>query len=261
MPPISKKITFGMVREIPKDAEEKRVIPFILSTSTRDRHNTILNQGNWLLENYRKNPIVGYMHNLYGDMCNPPDPDDVIAKSPDIGVVEMAGVVSLQANPVFETADINLKSDKIFRKLLFGSLSAASVGFLEVGNGQYGMNDEAEGRDNETFYFAGQELLEWSVVNIPSNPDGVKRSMRDQTAAAIAYAHRALGGKFRLSQIEEMRVRDVLDLLDGKDIEIRETDPERVRMMLREVEARKAADEIIDEQIARFKTPFGAPRG
>lgn len=249
----NKRITFGHVRDIPKDAEEKRTIPFILSTPTRDRHRTVLNQDNWQLDNYRKNPVVGYMHNLYGDMCNPPDPDDVIAKSSDIAVMEHNGVKVLQAVPVFEPAEINLKSDKIFRKLLFGSLNAASVGFLEKGRSKYGEDDEDEGRENETLYFEGQELLEWSVVNIPSNPDGVKRSMRDQTAAAIAYAHRALGGKFRLSQIEEMRVRDVLDLLDGKDVEIRETDPDKVRKMLQEEAAKAALIARIEEQQRNFK--------
>jgi len=119
---MSKRITFGQVREIPKDAEEKRSIPFVLSTPTRDRHHTVLNQPNWQLDNYRKNPIVGYMHNLYGDMCNPPDPDDVIAKSSDIAVIELAGLSTLTANPVFETADLNLKADKIFRKLMLGTL-------------------------------------------------------------------------------------------------------------------------------------------
>lgn len=259
--PKSKRITFGQVREIPKDAEEKRIIPFILSTATRDRHRTVLNQENWQLDNYRKNPVVGYMHNLYGDMCNPPDPDDIIGLSKQIDAEEIpvttdAGIQvhkALTALALFEPASINLMADKIFRKLLFGSLNAASVGFLEVGNGQYGLNDEAEGRDNETFYFNGQELMEWSIVNIPSNPDGVKRAMRDQTATALSYAHRFLGGKFRLSQIENMRVRDVLDLLDGKDIEIRETDPDKVRQMLREEEAKKAVDSIIAGQMEKFK--------
>jgi len=254
---MSKRITFGQVREIPKDAEEKRSIPFVLSTPTRDRHHTVLNQPNWQLDNYRKNPIVGYMHNLYGDMCNPPDPDDVIAKSSDIAVIELAGLSTLTANPVFETADLNLKADKIFRKLMLGTLNAASVGFLEVGAGQWGVNEEAEGHDNETYYFQGQELLEWSVVNIPSNPDGLKKSMRDQTTSAITYTFRALGGKYRLSQIENMRVRDVLDLLDGKDIEIRETDPDKVRKMLLEEMAQKDINDIIEKQQKELKRELG----
>ena len=256
------KITFGQVREIPVNVEETRSIPFVLSTSTRDRHHTILNQANWQLDNYRKNPVVGYMHNLYGDMCNAPNPDDVIAMSKDISVMEMGMQVSaLIGSPVFEPASINLMADKIFRKLLFGTLSAASVGFLDVGKGAWGAGAEAEGADNETFRFAGQELLEWSVVNIPSNPDGIKRAnegMRNQTRAAIMYAFRELGKNFRFSQIENLRVRDVLDLLDGKDIEIRETDPDKVRKMLRDEMAQKdIADRIETQQIEVRKRILG----
>ena len=89
-----KKITFGQVREIPTNVEESRIIPFVLSTPTRDRHHTILNQANWNLDNYRKNPVVGYMHNLYGDMCNPPNPDDIIAQDKGIGVEDMSGLLA-----------------------------------------------------------------------------------------------------------------------------------------------------------------------
>jgi hypothetical protein len=250
----AKKLTFGQVREIPKNVEETRRIPFILSTDTRDRHHTILNQANWQLDNYRKNPVIGYMHNLYGDLCNAPDPDDIIGQTKSIGVIQEAGgLLALTASAEFEPANLNLKADKIFRKIILGTLGAASVGFLEVGKGKWGPGDEAEGRDNETYRFAGQELLEFSVVSIPSNPDGVKRAMRDQTTAAISYAFRALGGKYRLSEIETMRVRDILDLLDGRDLEIREKDPEKVRKMLSSKEAQSDINSIIEKQQVEFK--------
>jgi len=250
---MSKKITFGQVREIPEGAQESRIIPFVLSTSRRDRHGTVLNQDNWILDNYRVNPVVGFMHNLYGDLCNPPDADAIIGKSKNIDTEGRKGSRQLVAEAEFEPAELNLMAEKIFRKILFGSLRGASVGFLPVGKGWYGEKDEDQGNENETYYFEGQELLEWSVVSIPSNPDGAKRVMRDQAVAAIAYVRSALGGKFRLSQIEEMRVRDVLDLLDGKDIEIRETDPEKVRKMLLEEMAIKDMNDIISRQQAELK--------
>lgn len=248
-----KKITFGEVREIPKDANETRTIPFILSTLGRDRHHTILNQRSWNIDNYRKNPIVGYMHNLYGDMCNPPDPDNVIGMDKGIAIDENGGSPILVGLPYFEPAELNLVADKILRKLILGTLRAVSVGFLPEGKGKWGEGEEAEGRENETYYFAGQELLEYSIVNIPSNPDGLKKAMRSQAAAALTYAYRALDGKFRLSQLENMRVRDVLDLMEGKDIEIKETDPDKVRKMLADEQARKDVADIIEKQQIEFK--------
>jgi hypothetical protein len=194
------------------------------------------------------------MHNIYGDLCNAPTPDDVsIGKSKKIDVEGKKGSRQLVAEAEFEPAEINLQAEKIFRKILFGSLRGASVGFLPVGKGWYGEKEEDQGSENETYYFEGQELLEWSVVNIPSNPDGAKRTMRDQTASALTYVHRMLGGKFRLSQIEQMRVCDVLDLLDGKDLEIRETDPEKIRKMVLDELAQKEMNDIITRQQSEVK--------
>jgi hypothetical protein len=237
----SKLITSGYVRDITANVEESRIIPIVLSTSTRDRHHTVLNQSNWQLDNYRKNPVVGYMHNLYGNLCTPPNPDDIIAVDNGIKLESVSGKLALVGYPRFEPASLNINAEKIFRKLILGTLRAASVGF--TGEGSWGTGNEAEGRENETYYFKSQELLEYSIVNIPSNPDGVKRGfgfMRDQTHAALMYTFRTLGKKYRLSQIENMRICDVLTLLDGQDLEIRETNPERVRKMLSDEELRKA---------------------
>ena len=73
--------------------------------------------------------------------------------------------------------------------------------------------------------------MEYSIVNIPSNRNAQIRSMRSQTAGALAYIRKALGDKYRLSQIENFRICDVLDLLEGKDVEIRSTDPDEVRRL------------------------------
>lgn len=255
----NKKITFGQVREIPKNVEETRIIPFVLSTPARDRHHTVLNQRNWQLDNYRANPVVGYMHNLYGNLCSPPDPDDVIGQTKSIGVEDMGGQLALIGSASFEPANLNLNADKIFRKLILGTLRAASVGFLDFGKSAWGAGDEAEGRENETFRFAGQELLEWSVVNIGSNPGSVKRAneeMRNQTHAALMYAFRELGRNYSISQIGNFRVSEVLDLLAGKDLEIREKDPKKVHKMIAEKQAQLDEIAIIEKQQCEFKGKF-----
>ena len=229
----NKRFSFGYRADVPDGAEESRILPFVLSTYKKDRHGTVLSQDNWQLDNYRKNPIVAYQHNLSGGLCSEPNPDNVIGKSVQIDIARNVGDTVLAASAQFEPADMNLLAEKIFRKLLFGSLSRTSVGFRETGEGKFGDGEEAEGRDNETYYFAGQELIEWSIVNIPSNPDAGKRAMsmrlmREEGYSAFMYAYKELGGKFRMSQIEQMRVCDIMDLLDGKDLEIKETDADKV---------------------------------
>jgi len=260
---MNKKFEYGIRGEIPASAAESRIIPFILSTSRRDRNATVLNQDNWHLDNYRKNPIIAYQHNITGGLCSEPNPDNIIGKSLRIDVEGIQGEKRLIADAQFEDGSVNPLAEKVFRKILFGSLSRSSVGFIEIGQGHYGEGDEAQGAENETYYFEGQELVEWSVVAIPSNPDAGKRELsmrklREEAYVALMYAFRELGGKFRLSQIEEFTVRDILDLLDGKDINIKEKDPEKVRKMLCEPEAQKA---MIQRQMELRKLKIESLRG
>jgi hypothetical protein len=248
---LNKRYGFGYRADIPGDAAESRIIPFVLSTFNKDRHGTVLNQDNWNLDNYRMNPVIAYQHTLSGGMCTEANPDFIIGKSIDIGLTGSGPSRSLIASAQFEPADVNPMAEKIFRKILFGSLSRSSVGFMEIGEGKYGEGEEAQGRSEETYYFSGQELIEWSVVNIPSNPMAGKRDMmkkmREEGYVALMYALKELGGNFRLSQIENFRVCDILALLDGKDLDIKETDPDQVRILLAENSAQK-------DQIERLTT-------
>ena len=254
---ITKKFHFGNIRSVPEGAEESRIIPFILSTYTKDRHGTVLNQDNWKLDNYRKNPVVAYQHNLSGGLCSEPNPDFIIGKSISLSIDGMGKDRMLVAEAQFEPGEINPLAEKVFRKILFGSLNRSSVGFIPVGGGSYGQGEEAEGRENETFYFEGQELLEWSVVNIPSNPDAgtrdYTRRMREEGYAALMYAWKELGGRFRLSQIEEFSARNILDLLDGKEIDIKENNPDRVRELLNENGALKDRIERMNTLLEYYK--------
>ena len=197
-----------------REVDGVKTYTFIASTSDPDRHRTVLNQGKWDLDNYRANPIIGYQHNLYGDMCNAPDPDDVIGKSVKTYIEkdDDTGEKQLMIDVVFDQE--NEKASKVESKVDRGFLSTVSVGFIETGDGHRGNEDDGE--DKELYYFHGQELLEVSVVNIPSNPKAKKKSLRSQSFDALKYIYRELGGNYRFSDIEDMKVKDVIDLLDGK---------------------------------------------
>lgn len=202
-------LTHGHARAFPANVEETRTVEFVISSAARDRYNTRCNPQGWNLENFNKNGIVGYQHNVYGDMCSPPNPDDVIGQ----GRAWVEGD-QLIGSITFEPADINPLAEKLFRKVLLGTIRATSVGFQPVGEGRWGEGDEARGMENETYYFAGQELLEFSLVNIPANPEALVRSVRDQSAHALMYLRRATGLSF--ADIEGMTVRTLIDTLDDK---------------------------------------------
>lgn len=204
----------GNVREISQDVELTRTIQFIISTATRDRHGTVLKPENWELENFNRNGLVGYQHNVYGDdLCNAPNPDDVIGTGRAwVENSQLIGEVK------FEPANINPTAEKIFRKVIFGSLKATSVGFLPKGEAKWGEGEESRNGSNPTLYYEKQELLEFSIVNIPSNPDAIRRSMRNQANNAMLYISRTMGGKFTTEQILDMPVRDVIDMMEGKEL-------------------------------------------
>lgn len=208
-----KKYAFGSVRDFDRaKAEESRTIEFIISSSDKDRHGTVLNMKGWNLENFNLNPIVGYQHNVYGNnLCYPDDPDNVLG--PGRAYIEgdkLIGAVT------FEKKEINPLAEKIFQKVLNGTLRATSVGFLEVGEGKYGEGEERQGGKNETYFFAGQELLEFSIVNIPSNAKAVGRTMPHHTDAALGYLMRFMPEHISLKDMKKMTVQEVLDHVQGK---------------------------------------------
>lgn len=235
---------FGEVRAIPTNVEETRMIPFVISDTSRDRHRTIFSSEGWDLSAYSRNPVVGYMHDVFGGgLCEGPDPDSVIGK----GMVRQEGD-QLIGDTTFEPMEINPNAEKIFRKVLFGSLRSCSITFNELERGYWGQGDQAEGGSNETYFIGRRELLEYSIVNIPSNRNAQKRSMLHSATGALAYVARELGDKFRMSQIEQLRVCDVLDLLDGKDVEIRSSDPDEVRRLLNDIEVQKRRIATLEKQ-------------
>ena len=140
---------------------ENRTAEFIISDDTKDRHNTVLDVDGWHLDNYNKNGIVGYQHDVYGeDQANP---DNVIG----IGKAEMRdgkliGIVT------FEPENINPLAEKIFQKVQFGTLRATSVGFNPLEQGEF---RKMEDSDSEIYHYGKRDLLEFSIVNIPSNPN------------------------------------------------------------------------------------------
>src|SRR5688572_1317576 len=99
-------------RAFPADIEKTRTVRFTISTNAKDRHKSVLNMKGWQLDNFNRNPIVGYQHNVYGDnMCVPPNPDDVLG--PARAWMEDD---RLMGEVTFETADINPQAEKVFRK-------------------------------------------------------------------------------------------------------------------------------------------------
>ena len=175
--------TRAFAAEIRKKNEETRTVTFVASDGSRDSAHTVLNQKGWDLTRFNRNPIIGYNHQIYGSW-DTEDVDFVIGKGRAYVEEER-----LLVDITFEPKEVNELAEKVYRKVLFGSINAVSVGFLPLGKGHWGEGDEAAREVNETYYYEGQQLLEISVVNIPANGNATKKG--EEEAAAELEALRA----------------------------------------------------------------------
>lgn len=166
--------------EIRKAGEgEGRKMTFVASDSTRDSAHTVLNMDGWDLTRFNSNGVIGYQHKVYGGWDDTDNPDNIIGKGHAYIETDAEGVKRLMVDVEFEPEGMNELADKVYKKLEFGTLKAVSVGFRPLGKGSFGKGEEAIGKSNETYYFAGQELLEVSVVNIPANPNALRRGVEE----------------------------------------------------------------------------------
>ena len=146
--------------------EKTRSVEFVASDESIDSYGTIIPVKNWVLDRFNGNGIIGYQHNLYWSS----DPDNVIGKG-TAWVEDGKLLVRIE----FEPKEINELAEKIYQKVLFGSINGVSVGFSELDEG------EAKEIDGQVVYVFGRcELLEISVVNIPANANALKRYYEDQ---------------------------------------------------------------------------------
>jgi HK97 family phage prohead protease len=198
---------YGCLRQIPEDVETTRIIPFVASDGSKDRHESIINPKGWVLENYRKNPIIGYMHDIYGGWIKS-DPDNIIGVG-DIRQEDDRLLVDIK----FEPAAINPLAEKIFRKVLHGSIRSVSVWFYPLKSHK---GDDEKGEEKGVLYYDSTELVEVSVVNIPSNVNAVKNAALEEKFELTQYILRqALDDKYD----EALTIKGIYAILQGKEPE------------------------------------------
>ena len=155
--------------------ERTRTIRHVISTAALDRRNRIVDVGGWDLANYKRNPIVFADHDYAMEK--------VIGRGLDVKVEGDA----LVATTEFDTEGLG---NVAFRLVQAGLVRAWSVGWQGLAAHSFGDlkrcaacdNAMAAGRQWGTHYTA-QELLEYSLVTIPANPDAV---MGLQAAGLVA---------------------------------------------------------------------------
>lgn len=143
------------VAEIKNPEDTKQDVSFIISTGSVDRDRDTLNVGGWNLKNFKKNPVVLWSH----DYELPP-----IGRAKNTKVEEEALVSTVKFVPK-ETYPFAGMIEEMVRG---NFINATSVGFQPE---EVVFNEKRGGFD-----FVKQELLEYSIVPVPSNPEALRQA-------------------------------------------------------------------------------------
>jgi len=137
---------------------------FTISTGSVDRDSDTIDPNGWRLDNYRKNPVVLFGHE---------------SRQPPIGRADSVEVRSgaLKADVVFPEPGTYPLADTVRGLVDQDILRATSVGFLPI---KWTFDEERRGTD-----FLEQELFEFSIVPVPSNPEAIRAS-KDLDLAPLA---------------------------------------------------------------------------
>lgn len=147
------------------DDDNNRSLRFIISSNAVDRDGDTIKQSGWELENYLKNPVVLWAH----DSRSPP-----VAKASDI---EIRGNKRLVANAEFVPREISPFADMVYQMYREKFLSATSVGFIPLEMEESRDEDRGDGFFMP-FDIKRQELLEFSAVPVPSNPEALVQARK-----------------------------------------------------------------------------------
>jgi HK97 family phage prohead protease len=130
------------------------------STFDLDRFGERIDPAGWDFQQYLKNPVVEWAHRY-----------DI----PAIGKAEgiYADETGLHGSIVFNAKEYDPFGWGIGERVKAGVIRAGSVGFRPV---EIELPSKEDGRDGTTLIFRKQELLEFSICNVPANPFALSRS-------------------------------------------------------------------------------------
>jgi HK97 family phage prohead protease len=142
---------------------EAEGIEWTFSTFDLDRFDERIDPAGWDYSHYLKNPVVEWAHRY-----------DI----PAIGKADglFADEKGLHGSIIFNSKDFDPFGWAIGQRVKAGVIRAGSVGFriLEIE-----LPSKEDGKDGTSLIFRKQELLEFSICNVPANPFALSKGMRE----------------------------------------------------------------------------------
>jgi len=140
-----------------------RLVGFTISTGCIDRERDTISVDGWKLDNYLRNPTVLWGH----DASRLP-----IGRAVDVRQDGDRLRATVEFIPP-ETPEGGKFAEAVFQLACRGFISATSVGFRPL---KWSFTDDPERGSDDWFPgidFSEQELLEFSVVTVPANPEAL----------------------------------------------------------------------------------------
>lgn len=149
------------IRDAGDDPDKpSRVLPWTISTEARDRDGDRIMVSGWNLKDYKRNPVVLFGHDHRGL----PVGKSVKTWKDTTGSPRLRSIALFTPREMGGGFGFN-----IFELARGGFLPASSVGFLPRE-----WERDAESPDGFGRKYTSQDLLEWSVVPVPSNPEALQ---------------------------------------------------------------------------------------
>jgi len=149
--PVISRVERTIHIEVKQIDEKNRSFWAVASTDVPDRFGDVILQEGWVLDKFKKNPVIPWGH----DYSKPP-----VARAKEI-YVEGGQLIFLAEFPKPGSYDL---ADIVWELYRQGFLKAFSVGFIPL---------EWEPNEHGGITYKKQELLEISAVTVPANPEAL----------------------------------------------------------------------------------------
>ena len=147
--------------ELATDEETGQGFAWTLSTFDLDRYGERIDPSGWDFARYRDNPVVEWAHRY-----------DI----PAIGKIEnlSADNEGLHGIVLFNDKSFDAFGWGIGQRVKAGVIKAGAVGFRVI---EIEIPDRETAQDGTSLIFRKQELLEFSICNVPANPFALTKSI------------------------------------------------------------------------------------
>jgi HK97 family phage prohead protease len=144
-----------------KQAEGSEGVDWTFSTFDLDRYNERIDPLGWDFKRYMDNPVIEWAHCFH---------IPAIGRAENIHVDENG----LHGSLIFNDKSFDVFGWSIGERVKSGVLRAGSVGFRVL---EIEIPDKETAKDGTSLIFRKQELLEFSVCNVPANPFAVAKNL------------------------------------------------------------------------------------